>query len=100
VSVRHHRGGWESRWRDASGRQRSRRFASEDAARAFDEAIADVSPAARNTESARHGQGGGVYSYPTADGVRWRFVYRRSVGRRRRSAASSVLGLRAMPGAG
>jgi hypothetical protein len=33
VSVRLHRGGWEVRWRDASGRQRARRFACERAAR-------------------------------------------------------------------
>jgi Phage integrase, N-terminal SAM-like domain len=80
VSVRYHRGGWETRWRDASGRQRSRRFRSEDAARAFDEAVAEVSPAARRADTAKRGRGGGVYSYRTADGIRWRFVYRRSDG--------------------
>ena len=53
----------------------------EDSARAFDEAIAEVSPTARAAETARHGRSGGVYSYPTAAGaVRWRFVYRRSDG--------------------
>ncbi len=40
-----------------------RRFASEDAARAFDEALAEVSPAARRADTARHGRSGGVYSY-------------------------------------
>jgi integrase len=80
VSVRHHRGGWEVRWRDADGRQRARRFQAEEAARAFDEALAEVSPAARRTDTARHGRSGGVYSYPTAEGVRWRFVYRRTDG--------------------
>ena len=30
--------------------------------------------------AARHGRSGGVYSYRTADGLRWRFVYRRSDG--------------------
>ena len=80
MSVRLHRGGWEVRWRDASGRQRARRFTSEDAARAFDEAIAEVSPSARRADTARHGRSGGVYSYRTADAVRWRFVYRRSDG--------------------
>ncbi len=80
VSVRQHRGGWEVRWRDGSGRRRARRFASEEAARAFDEALAEVSPAARRAETARHGRSGGVYSYRTADGVRWRFVFRRSDG--------------------
>lgn len=80
VSVRLHRGGWEVRWRDAEGRQRSRRFPSEDAARAFDAALSEVSPTARRADTARHGRSGGVYSYRTADGIRWRFVYRRSDG--------------------
>jgi integrase len=80
MSVRLHRGGWEVRWRDAAGHQRARRFPSEAAARAFDEAIAEVSPAARRADTARHGRNGGVYSYRTADAVRWRFVYRRSDG--------------------
>ena len=48
--------------------------------RAFDEALAEVSPTIRRTDTARHGRSGGVYSYPTGDGVRWRFVYRRSDG--------------------
>ena len=39
MSVRHHRGGWETRWRDASGRSRSKRFKSEEAARAYDDAV-------------------------------------------------------------
>jgi integrase len=82
MSVRLHRGGWEVRWRDAAGRQRARRFPSEVAARAFDEAIAEVSPGARRADSARHGRSGGVYSYRTAEAVRWRFVYRRSDGTR------------------
>jgi integrase len=80
MSVRLHRGGWEVRWRDAAGRQRARRFATEDLARTFDEAIAEVSPAARRADSARHGRSGGVYAYQTTTAVRWRFVYRRSDG--------------------
>jgi hypothetical protein len=80
MSVRLHRGGWEVRWRDASGRQRARRFKSEDGARAFNEAIAESSPADRRADTARHGRSGGVYAYGTADAVRWRFVYRRSDG--------------------
>jgi integrase len=80
VSVRHHRAAWEVRWRDASGRRRARRFQSEDAARAFDEALREVSPTARRADTSRHGRSGGVYSYRTASGVRWRFVYRRSDG--------------------
>jgi integrase len=31
-------------------------------------------------DTARHGRSGGVYAYTTADGIRWRFVYRRSDG--------------------
>ncbi len=80
MSVRLHRGGWEVRWRDANGRQRAKRFQSEAAAQAFDEAVAQVSPAARSADAARHGRSGGVYSYRTNDGVRWRFIYRRSDG--------------------
>jgi integrase len=80
VSASFHRGAWEVRWRDASGRRRARRFSTEEAARAFDEALAEVSPASRRADTARHGRRGGVYSYRTADGVRWRFVYRRSDG--------------------
>jgi integrase len=80
LSVRYHRGGWEVRWRDASERRRARRFPSEDGARAFDAALMEVSPTARRADTARHGRSGGVYSYGTADGVRWRFVYRRSDG--------------------
>ncbi len=78
MSVRYHRGGWETRWRDASGRSRSKRFKSEEAARAYDEAVRDVSPAARRSDTARGGSG--VYSYSTREGLRWRFVVRRSDG--------------------
>lgn len=80
VSVSFHRGGWEIRWRDAEGRRRARRFPTEDTARAFDAALAEISPGARRADTARHGRSGGVYSYRAADGVRWRFVYRRSDG--------------------
>jgi hypothetical protein len=80
VSASFHRGGWEVRWRDASGRRRARRFPSEEAARAFDEALAEVSPGARRADTAQHGRSGGVYSYRTVAGVRWRFIYRRSDG--------------------
>ena len=80
VSVREHRGGWEVRWRDAAGRGRARRFSTEDAARAYDAALSEVSPAQRRSDTARFGRSGGVYSYATKDGVRWRFVARRSDG--------------------
>jgi integrase len=78
MSVRYHRGGWETRWRDASGRSRSKRFKSEEAAQAYDEAMRDVAPGARRSDSGRSGSG--VYSYATREGVRWRFVVRRSDG--------------------
>lgn len=80
MSASFHRGGWEVRWRDSGGRRRARRFSTEEAARAFDEAIAEVSPAARRSDTSRHGRSGGVYPYRTGDGIRWRFVYRRSDG--------------------
>ena len=37
-------------------------------------------PAARRADTAKHGRSGGVYPYKTADGMRWRFVCRRSDG--------------------
>jgi integrase len=80
MSVSFHRGRWEVRWRDAEGRRRARGFGSEEAARAFDEALAEVSPTARRSDTARHGRSGSVYSYRTTDGIRWRFVYRRTDG--------------------
>ncbi|MEO8966164.1 MAG: tyrosine-type recombinase/integrase [Solirubrobacteraceae bacterium] len=80
MSVSFHRGGWEIRWRDANGRRRAKRFATEEVARAFDEALGQVSPTARRADTARHGRSGGVYAYRTVSGVRWRFLYRRSDG--------------------
>lgn len=46
----------------------------------FRRALAEVSPTARRSDTARHGRSGGVYSYRTTDGIRWRFVYRRTDG--------------------
>jgi hypothetical protein len=80
VSIREHRGGWEVRWRDAAGRNRAKRFASEEAAQEYDAALSELSPAARRFDTARFGRGGGVYPYETGRGIRWRFVYRRSDG--------------------
>lgn len=80
MSMSHHRGGWEVRWRDAAGSRRAKRFRTEEAARAFDEALAELSPTDRRPDTALHGGSRGIYSYPTKDGVRWRFVYRRSDG--------------------
>jgi integrase len=79
MSVRADRGGWEVRWRDGSGRNRARRFGSEEAAQAFDAALQDLEPRDRRSP-AEYGRGGGVYSYETRRGSRWRFVYRRSDG--------------------
>jgi hypothetical protein len=55
---------WEVRWRDSAGRQRSKRFTDEAAARAFDGAIRDHVTGER--DKGRHGQAGGVYPYKTA----------------------------------
>jgi integrase len=71
------KGGWEVRWRDSNGRQRSRRFTSEEAAREFDGSMHEHKRVERRN---RHGHSGGVYSYSTAEATRWRFVYRRSDG--------------------
>ena len=92
MSVRNHRGGWETRWRDASGRSRSKRFKSEEAALAYDEAVRDVSPAARRPDTARGGSG--VYSYITREGIRWRFVVRRSDGSQTSKRGSPASGPR------
>jgi hypothetical protein len=97
MSVRQHRGGWEARWRDAAGRQRSKRFAFEEAAVAFDAALAEVSPAARRPDSAKFHRRGGVYSYEPREGVRWRFVYRRSDATQTSKRASRGSAARAMP---
>jgi integrase len=80
MSVRWDRGGWEVRWRDQSRRLRAKRFKTEEAARAFDEAMLDTSPSERDARTAR-GSKGGVYSYETRRGTRWRYVLRRSDGK-------------------
>jgi integrase len=80
MSVRFHRGGWEVRWRDSAGKQRARRFPEEAPARAFDDALAEVSPVMRRTDTIKHGRSDGIYPYETTGGARWRFVYRRSDG--------------------
>jgi hypothetical protein len=86
MSVRNHRGGWETRWRDASGRNHSKRFKSEEAARAYDDAVREASPIARRPDTARSESG--VYTYSTRQGIRWRFVVRRSDGSQTPNAAS------------
>jgi integrase len=77
MSYRFAKDGWEVRWRDATGRHRSRRFRSEEAAEEFDSSIHD-----EHRHERRHGRprADGVYSYATATGTRWRYVIRRSDG--------------------
>jgi integrase len=78
MSVQEDRGGWTVRWRDGSGRHRGKRFASAEAAQAFDDALAEIAPAARRADRAT--EAGGVYSYPTRSGLRWYFKFRGSDG--------------------
>ncbi len=80
MSVRFDRGAWEVRWRDQTRRLRARRFSSEEAARAFDEALLDTRPSERSADLTR-GAKGSVYSYETAGGTQWRYVLRRSDGK-------------------
>jgi integrase len=78
VSYRHAKGRWEVRWRDRSGRHRSRRFHSEEAAQEFDESMHEQqAPDRARTE---YGNSGGVYPYETSAGTRWRCAVRRSDG--------------------
>jgi integrase len=77
VSRSRAKGGWEVRWRDAAGRQRSRRFRSEEAAAEFDASIHDEDRCDRRRTITR---ARGVYPYETAGGTRWRYVIRRSDG--------------------
>jgi integrase len=74
VSVQSDRGSWVVRWRDATGRQRGRRFASEADAQAFDSEVHSVAIAARRANEVP--QGRGVYRYRTRHGARWYFKTR------------------------
>jgi integrase len=78
VSYSLAKGAWEVRWRDADGRQRSKRFRSEEAAKEFDASIHDERRSDR--AATRRAYAGSVYPYPTAMGERWRCVVRRSDG--------------------
>ena len=78
MSCSYAKGAWEVRWRDSTGRQRSRRFHEEAAAKEFDEAIHDVKSEQR--KSTKYGSGGGVYPYQTANGTKWRCVVKRTDG--------------------
>jgi len=61
MSYRFAKDGCEVRWRDTTGRHRSRRFRNEEAAREFDKSIHDHELAER-CRQARHGQGGAKLS--------------------------------------
>jgi len=74
------KGGREVRWRDSTGRQRSRRFTTEEAAREFDGALHEHEPPERRSRDRGRGRGHGVYAYRTASGPLWRYVVRRSDG--------------------
>ncbi|HEX4466952.1 MAG TPA: tyrosine-type recombinase/integrase [Solirubrobacteraceae bacterium] len=80
MSYRLARGRYEVRWRDGSGRHRSKRFRNEEAAKEFDGSIHDHDVLERSKGARRRGQQGGVYSYETFSGTRWRYVARRSDG--------------------
>jgi integrase len=80
VSVRQRGSVWEVRWRDQSGRHRAKRFSSEEAAAAFDEAVGELSPPERSELDAVRAHGSGVCTYRTSAGTRWRYVVRRSDG--------------------
>lgn len=81
MSASFHRGAWEVRWRDSSGRRRSKRFGDDEhTARIFDEAVNDVGKTDRKAVEKLPGAGGGVYPYETKAGTRWRYVARRSDG--------------------
>lgn len=95
VHYEKHRDRYVVRWRE-DGKNRSRRFADEAEAEAFDAAINPAGRAARRQRASRGSIDarvekidrrretktvrGGVYPYATNDGVRWRFVYRQSDG--------------------
>ena len=79
MSYRLAKGSWEVRWRDSTGRHRSRRFRSEEAAKEFDESIHDHEVTERKRTS--YGSNNGVYPYETASGTRWRCVVKRSDGK-------------------
>jgi integrase len=81
MSASFHRGAWEVRWRDSSGRRRSKRFGDDErTARTFDDAVNDVGKTDRKVADKLPGAGGGVYPYETKEGTRWRYVARRSDG--------------------
>jgi hypothetical protein len=71
---------WRVRWRE-DGKQRSKRFATEDEAIAFDEALhASGAPAPAQAVRASAAAGDAIYPYATKAGRRYRFVFRQSDG--------------------
>ena len=46
----------------------------------YDEALNEVGPAERRSDTATYGSQGGVYPYSTAQGTRWRYLVRRTDG--------------------
>jgi integrase len=74
VSVQSDCDGWIVRWRDASGRQRGRRFSSETDARSLDSQVHSIAVGQRHPDKSP--QRRGVYRYHTQDGARWYFKTR------------------------
>ena len=87
---------WRVRWRE-NGKQKSRRFASEAEAVAFDEARTFPQTSEAASPSTTRAEGDAIYAYATKAGPRYRFVFRQSDGRlssrrgftSRRAAASA-----------
>jgi integrase len=65
------------RWRE-DGRQRSRRFKTQEEAELFAASVTEPPPKPASDEKADAPAGDGVYSYNTSAGRRWRFVFRQS----------------------
>jgi hypothetical protein len=70
---------WRVRWRE-DGKQRSRRFASEAQAVAFDSARARPQASSPAPALTTHAEGDAIYAYATKTGTRYRFVFRQSDG--------------------
>jgi hypothetical protein len=66
---------WRVRWRK-NGKQRSRRFASEAEAVAFDEARTLPQPTTAAAPLRTRAEGDAIYAYATKAGRRYRFVFR------------------------
>jgi hypothetical protein len=71
---------WRVRWRE-NGKQRSRRFASEADAIAFDNARTLPQTTEAVARLPARAEGDAIYEYSTKAGPRYRFVFRQSDGR-------------------